>query len=255
MNLDGDLADAEVCGDLLVQAPGYDQSHDLPLTRRQNVETRAQLCDAFLILKPCTISCKTELDGVKQILIAEWFCQELDRTALHRLYRHRNVAMPGDEDDRQFTLGRRDLALEVEPALSGQPDVEHQAGRAGRPAGLEEFVHRAEQVDLKPDGSKQATKRLPDGRIVINDDDRRWLLCYFFIRHLSSSDSQRPDDSMLRCEASTKLLHHGIVAEGLISLYCKQGERATALGALQGPRSRTPNWHAEQTTSCCDRRR
>src|ERR1700730_12599585 len=46
---------------------------------------------------------------------------------------------------------------------------------------------------------------------------------------------------MLRCEASTKLLHHGIVAEGLIFPYCEPNRErdSTAAVANAEPACRT----------------
>jgi len=56
-----------------------------------------------------------------------------------------------------------ELSLKVEAASPGESHIEHQAGRSVRTAGLEEFVHRGEQLRLQLDGSKQATDRLSDG--------------------------------------------------------------------------------------------
>ncbi len=40
-----------------------------------------------------TIASEAGIDGVKQILISEWLCKELYRTALHRLHSHRHVGV------------------------------------------------------------------------------------------------------------------------------------------------------------------
>jgi hypothetical protein len=45
--------------------------------------------------------------------------------------------VPCDEDDWQFPVRRGELALKIKTALSGQPDVDDQAGGAIRQIGLE----------------------------------------------------------------------------------------------------------------------
>src|ERR1700740_1732239 len=112
-----DFAYAEVGCDLLVQLPVHHERHDLALPRRQGFETSCQLRHGSFLIKPCSIPSMAELNRFKQILFSEWLSQKFDRATLHRLDRHRNVTMPGDEDDRQLPLGSREFALELEPAL------------------------------------------------------------------------------------------------------------------------------------------
>jgi hypothetical protein len=102
----------------------------LPITRSRRLAGRA--CH----FPPCTVARKTELNGVEEILIAERLGQELDGTSLHRLHGHWDVAMPGDEDDRNLPLCCGELALKIEAALAKHSDVEHQAGGAIRRSDL-----------------------------------------------------------------------------------------------------------------------
>src|SRR5882757_8504875 len=97
----------------------------------------------------------TELNRFKQILLAERLCQEFDCATLHRLHRHWNVAVSGDEDDRQLSFGACQLALQFESALAGKPHVKHQASGSFRQIRIEKFAHRTEQADLKVSRSKQ----------------------------------------------------------------------------------------------------
>ena len=46
--------------------------------------------------------------------------------------RHRDVAVPCDEDDWQFLVRRSELALKIKTALPRQSDVEDKAGGAIR---------------------------------------------------------------------------------------------------------------------------
>jgi len=90
-----------------------------------------------LILEPGTIAREAELNGVKELLITECFVRKLNGATLHRLHRHRDVAVPCDEDDWKFPVRRSELALKLETALpwhltsrtrqlgpSGGPDFE-----------------------------------------------------------------------------------------------------------------------------------
>jgi len=87
-----------------------------------------------LILEPGTIAREAELNGVKELLITEWLCKELNGATLHRLHRHRDVAVPCDEDDWKFPVRRSELALKLETALPWQSHVEDQAtGPSGGP--------------------------------------------------------------------------------------------------------------------------
>ena len=82
-----------------------------------------------VILEPGAVASEADMNGVEQILVAERLRQKLDRTSLHRLHGHGNVAMPGDEDDRELNVSPRQLTLKFEAALPGKPDIEHEAGR------------------------------------------------------------------------------------------------------------------------------
>ena len=72
-----------------------------------------------------------------RILITKRLRKELNGTTLHRLHRHRDVAVPCDEDDWEFSVRRSELALKIKTALPRQPDVEDQAGGAIRRIGFE----------------------------------------------------------------------------------------------------------------------
>src|SRR5271157_876505 len=170
MDFYGNLADAHLVGDLLIETASHNQGHHLPLTGGQGLEARPQPGQSFFVLQPSAVARKAELDGVQQILVAEGLGQELDRATLHRLDGHRDVAVPGDEDDRELDVRGGEFSLKVEAASPRQPDIEHQAGGSVRPSGLEEFIYRSEQLRLQPDGSEQAADRLPDCGIVVDDD-------------------------------------------------------------------------------------
>ena len=69
-------------------------------------------------------------DRVEQGLVAHRLGQEIDRAGLHRLNSHRDVAMPGQKDDRLGVAARRQTMLQIETARARHAHVEDQAARA-----------------------------------------------------------------------------------------------------------------------------
>ena len=127
MHLDRDLGYTDFGGYLFVQkTPGY-LRHYLLLARRQCVE----LCPQFGYgLLACVIGAgpfKRDLYSVEKILVAKGFGQEFNCAGLHGLNRHGDVAMTGDENNRNLDLGPRQFRLEVEAAHPRQPDIENKA--------------------------------------------------------------------------------------------------------------------------------
>ena len=80
------------------------------------------------------------LDRRDQLLVGVRLGQELQRAGLDRPHRGRNVAVAGEKDDRRPRARLRQLLLQLEPAQSGQLDVQDQAARHVRPAAGEELL-------------------------------------------------------------------------------------------------------------------
>src|SRR3954471_23586805 len=99
MNLNGGFADAEIEGNLLTEPPSYDLNHDFTFTGGQRFEALSERTQSSVVLTPGTIAREAELDRVQKLLITKRLFKELDGAALHSLYRHLDVAMPGNEDD------------------------------------------------------------------------------------------------------------------------------------------------------------
>ena len=125
MNLHRRFADADVVGNLFVQATGRDLNHDLTFAGAERFETLPERTQGSVTLAPGTIASEARLDGVEEVLIAERFSQELYGAALHCLDAHRDVAMRGDEDDRHVPIRRREVALKLKTASPRHSNVEH----------------------------------------------------------------------------------------------------------------------------------
>src|SRR6266446_2383950 len=170
MDLYGDLADPDVVGNLLVEAASHHQGHHLALPGSENLEARPQRGDRLFVLQPRAISHEAELNRVQQVLVAERLGQKLDRSSLYRLDGHRDVAISGDEDDRNVNIRRRELSLKIQTTSARQPDIEHEAGRAVRAPFVQKFGNRSQGLGLHADGSDQTTERLADPRVVIDGE-------------------------------------------------------------------------------------
>src|ERR1700739_1539825 len=102
MDLHRGFRDTEVVGEVVAEAAPYDLDHYLALPWAQRIEPRPERAQGLFILAPSTVASEAELDRVDQVLITERLAQKLYGTALHRLHRHRDIAVPRYEDDRDL---------------------------------------------------------------------------------------------------------------------------------------------------------
>src|SRR5712671_5783539 len=171
MHLHGRLGNAQIASDLLAKPALVDLNHDLALAWSQRCETILDRSHGFFTLTPGAIARETDLDGIKEILIAIRLREELNSAPLHRLHRHRDIAMPGDKDDWEFFLRRRELALKVETASPRQSHVEHQAAGPVRRGGLQKVGDGCKQLSLQAERPQQPPNRGPNVRIVVDDEN------------------------------------------------------------------------------------
>jgi GNAT superfamily N-acetyltransferase len=109
-------------------------------------------------------------DGAKQRFVVEGLGQELDRSRLHRPYRHGDVPVPGDEDDGEGALAFAEMLLEVEPGEVGQRHVQDQAARRRRAVARQEGSGGRVGLGMPPGGADQKLERFEDGDIVVHDE-------------------------------------------------------------------------------------
>src|SRR5215469_14715696 len=142
MHLHRGFGDADIVGNLFVQATGHDMEHDVTLARAERVETFPERSQCPFTLPTGTIASEAGLDGIKQVLISERFGEELNRAALHRLHGHRHVGMRCDEDDRHLPVRSRKVALKLKTAWPWHSDVEYEARGPLRRIGPEKIGNR-----------------------------------------------------------------------------------------------------------------
>jgi len=116
MDLDSLFCSLQFVGDLLVEHPEYNTFHYFALARYERFIAPAQIFKLCTLLarRPIGIDCAP--NGVQELLFAEGFGQELYCTGFHRLNRHRNIAVSGNENDRDLNACFGQCLLQVQTA-------------------------------------------------------------------------------------------------------------------------------------------
>src|SRR5262245_478645 len=125
MELDGDHRDAEVEGDLLVEASARDLAEDLTLTCGEGRQPFDVRLDEQDFLSAGNVLLDGGVHSVEQRLVSHRLREEVYGAQLHGLYRHGNVAMPGNENDGRRVTPGCEAGLEIEPARSRHAHVEN----------------------------------------------------------------------------------------------------------------------------------
>ena len=112
-------------------------------------------------------------DRAEQGDIAHGFCQEVDGAGLDRLDTGRDIAVPGEKDDRprHRALARQRL-LQLEPVQIGHRQIEHRAARQRRIVLLQKFARRRERLGFVTARFQQTRQCAGHAGIVVNDEDR-----------------------------------------------------------------------------------
>src|SRR5262249_52808853 len=148
-------------------------THHLPLARSESFEPLEMLLDNRLFCPLSDVTCDAGLDRIEQALLAERLRQEIDRTCLHRLDRHWNVGMSGQEDDGlRFAPGIQVL-LEIEAAQSRQAHVQNQASRALVSLGFNQLLRRGKAGRVQTDRLHQFLDGLAYAFIVVDYENER----------------------------------------------------------------------------------
>jgi len=95
------------------------------------MEADAQFSEFGSLLQRGPVALDCLVNRIEQILIAEWLGQKLDCAGFHRADAHWDVAVPGDENNRDISVFTGKLALELQSALARHTNVENQARGRG----------------------------------------------------------------------------------------------------------------------------
>ena len=167
------LSDANIAGDLLIEATGCDLNHDLSLARAERFKTLPEGIQGPITFATRTIASEARLHRIEEILIPERFCEELYCPALHRLYGHRDVPVRRDEDDRHFPVCRGKVSLQLKAASPWHSNVEHEATRTIPRIGIQKVGNGRKLLCVQADRPQQTPNRVAKLGIIIDDQDVR----------------------------------------------------------------------------------
>src|SRR5262249_7082867 len=171
VHLHGLLADAELPGDLLVEAPGHDEFEDFGFALREVGQALLELARANPVALFGDVPFQGSAHGVEQLLRAVRLRQEIHGAGPHRPDTHGNAAVAADEDDRQRPVTGRDGVLEVEAGDPGHADVEHEARGSAAQWILEEVSARREGLHFVSGRPQEPREALENGHVIVDDID------------------------------------------------------------------------------------
>jgi len=173
VGLDGAVADAEFLGDLLVGQSVDKEHHHLALTVGQLGNAHLHRSGRFtsgLLLAPLG---ERLGDALIEARVIKGLLYEVEGSPLDREDGHIDVAMPGDQDDRQGAAALGQLALEVETRDAIEPHVRNDAATCRRGESAQELVGGAQHAGLVATPLEQHPDGVADRVLIIYDEHCR----------------------------------------------------------------------------------
>src|SRR5713101_8176923 len=168
MDFDCDLAYSKIAGYLLVHLPGRHHHHHLLFAGGQCSEPLLDSRNIVIGNPPLSIAFDGHHHRIEHVLITEWLRKKIHCASFHRTDRHRNIAISGHHDYRQANTCLGQLGLELEPAHIGQADVDNDASRLIRKAGVEKVASRSVGSGVKSHRVEQALQRTAQRWVVVD---------------------------------------------------------------------------------------
>ena len=108
---------------------------------------------------------------IQQLLVVEWFFEEIISPVLHRFDSNTNVTISSDHDDRNFGAALAQCSQNLNPAHFWQPHIEHDTAQSEIVELIQEFDGVGMRRHLKPDRFEKLPKRSASGIVIIDDID------------------------------------------------------------------------------------
>src|SRR5215813_11430032 len=140
------LARAQVRCYLLIEFPHDNVLHDFALARCERGETGCQ----------CYVSggqLQSSVDGPDQCTLINWFGEEVRRASLDGLHAHGNIAMTGEENDRDKHSFAVKPFLKFQSIKLRHRHIQHQARDFRRTPCLQECAYGSKTAYFEPLGS------------------------------------------------------------------------------------------------------
>ena len=111
------------------------------------------------------------LDQADQLVFLEGLLDEIHGALLHRVHRHRHIAVAGDEHHGQRRLALEQAVLQFQPGHAAHADVDDQAGDFARVVAREEGFGGVEAANAVVLAFEQPLQRIAHGLVVVDDID------------------------------------------------------------------------------------
>jgi hypothetical protein len=159
MSFNGDLADPEIAGHLLVHFAGCDVQHHFLFARRKSLKTLSQLRDVILDDSPLSVALDGRHDGIEQVLVVKRLWKKIHGAMLRRMHGHRNVPVPGHHRHRHAAPRLGQSFPKFEAVHIRKSDIEDNAAKPLREFCAEEISRRGINLGLKRDQVEESLKR------------------------------------------------------------------------------------------------
>jgi hypothetical protein len=157
---------------LFIETSCNDELHDLPLTGRQQVETLTKFSDfsapgaCFAIIFQCLPDC------FHQLVFSYRLREKMNGAGFQGMHRHGNVAMAGQENDRQRNTGVIHLALQLQSVHPGHVNVQDHAALGVHRLNGKKFQRRPERLHRQAHRFDQPGQPFPDRYVVVDQENR-----------------------------------------------------------------------------------
>src|SRR5258706_13010728 len=108
------------------------------------------------------------MDGVQQTAAAEGFGKEFDGAGFHRADRHGDVAVRGNENDRDVNPRLGQFVLEIHATQAWHAHIEYEASGSFGPMTGQELSGGVESLHFEPCRAKQAFGRATNRGIIVH---------------------------------------------------------------------------------------
>src|ERR1700739_2218166 len=140
MDLHGNFARPEFRSYLFVKHSRHNQGHNFTLTHGERRIALPHLREVTLVLARLPVAIQCLMNGIQQVLVAEWLGQELHSAGFHSLHGHGDIAVPSDENDRDLDACASQFMLKLQTVDARKPDVQNQATWSVRPLPAQELL-------------------------------------------------------------------------------------------------------------------
>ena len=177
MDLDGFFHDAEIGGGLLVQLTGDDMGENFTFARGERVKAGLDVLQFGAGEPRDAVLLNGDLNRLEQIAVIHRLGEEIQCSAFHCLHTCGDVAVAGQENNRDGAAFHRQSRLQLQAIQAGHREIEHETTGGAGVVAFQKFLRRAERHHVEPRRAQQAREALQHCGIVVHDENG-WRWCH-----------------------------------------------------------------------------